>query len=487
MLLKEFPDDFLWGGATAACQIEGAYLEGGRKPSTVDAMPGGKNRLQILQSDDFDWKIDDEKYCYPNHFGIDHYHRYKEDIGLFAEMGFKCYRFSISWSRIFPKGDEQEPNEAGLNFYDCLIDECIKNKIEPVITISHYEIPLYLVNKYGSWANKKMIGYFVKFAKTILARYAAKVQYFITFNEINSAVHFPVLSQGLIPKTGSKDYKNIFQAWHNQFIASARVVKYAHKLNSNIKMGCMILSTANYSYDCNPQNQLASFHREQDFNFFCSDVQVRGQYPACTYRYLREHGLTENDIDWTESELKEIAEGTVDYLSLSYYQSNTIDTVNKREIVPGNLTHSVKNPFLTASQWGWQIDPTGLRIILDKLYDRYQKPLFIVENGIGAKDELTRQKKVNDDYRIAYLKAHIEAISGAIYDGAKIIGYTPWGCIDLISSSTGEMSKRYGFIYVDLQDDGSGTCNRIKKKSFFWYKRVIATNGINLSFNDINY
>lgn len=487
MNYNNFPKNFLWGGATAASQIEGAYLENGRKPSTVDAMPGGKNRLKIVNRNDFNWQIDEKNYQYPNHFGIDHYHRYQEDIHLFKEMGFKCYRFSISWSRVFPNGDEEKPNNAGLQFYDNLIDECLKYQIEPVITLSHYEIPLNLIKKLNSWANKKMIDYFVKFAQVILSRYANKVKYFITFNEINSALHFPVLSQALIPRTGSKNFKNVFQAWHNQFVASARIVKFAHQLAPEIKMGCMILSTANYSYDCNPENQLVTLHREQDFNFFCSDVQVRGYYPSYTHRFLQDYGLTEKNIDWTKTEFKEIADGTVDFISLSYYQSNTIDKINKREIVPGNLIQSVKNPFLTVTQWGWQIDPIGLRVILDKLYDRYQKPLFIVENGVGAKDKVTVQNKIYDDYRINYLKKHIEAISGAIYDGAQVIGYTPWGCIDLVSSSTGEMSKRYGLIYVDLHDDGSGSCKRLKKKSFYWYKRVIQSNGNNLSEKDIDY
>ena len=476
--MTEFPKNFLWGGATAANQLEGGYKEDGRGLSIADALPGGKERFQIVQSPEFDWTMDESKYKYPNHVGIDYYHRFKEDIKLFSEMGFKCYRFSIAWSRIFPNGDETEPNEKGLEFYDQVIDECLKYNIEPVITISHYELPLNLAKNYGGWKNKKLITFFERFAKVVLTRYYKKVKYWMTFNEINSAAHFPVMGQGLVPSNGANDKKNVFQAWHNQFVSSAKAVKIGHELDSNLQIGCMILYATTYSYDANPVNQLATLQQNQDFNFCCGDVQVRGQYPSYTKRLLAEYGLKLSDLDRTDEELELIKKYPVDYIGFSYYMSSAVETTKKdNDTVSGNLLGGVKNPFLKASDWGWQIDPTGLRIALNQLYDRYQKPLFIVENGLGAIDKPDDNHYVEDDYRIDYLKQHIQAMAGAIDDGVDLMGYTPWGCIDLVSASTGEMSKRYGFIYVDLDDDGNGNMDRYKKKSFYWYQKVIESNG----------
>ncbi|WP_097037881.1 glycoside hydrolase family 1 protein, partial [Lactiplantibacillus plantarum] len=349
---------------------------------------GGKDRFKIVSQPDFDWTIDEAKYTYPNHEGIDFYHHYKEDIALFAEMGFKCYRFSIAWSRIFPNGDEPKPNEAGLKFYDDVINECLANHIEPVITISHYELPLNLAKRYGGWKNHYLIEFYETFARTVLTRYADKVKYWMTFNEINSAAHFPVMGQGMVPSTGANDMKNVFQAWHNQFVASAEAVKIGHELRSDIQIGCMILYATSYSYDANPVNQLANLHHNQDFNFFCADVQVRGAYPAYTKRLLAENGLKFEDLEVTDGELALLKQYPVDYIGFSYYMSTAVETTGQNtETVAGNLMGGVKNPFLKASDWGWQIDPTGLRIALDELYDRYQKPLFVVENGLGAIDK----------------------------------------------------------------------------------------------------
>ena len=484
----KFPDDFLWGGATAANQLEGGFDADGRGLSIADALPGGKDRLKIVQSPDFDWTLDSDQYTYPNHLGIDHYHRYREDIALFAEMGFKAYRFSISWSRIFPKGNEETPNEAGLQFYDHLIDECLRYGIQPVITLSHYEMPLYLAKHYNGWRNKQVIGFFERYARTVIHRYGHKVHYFLTFNEINSAAQHPIMGQGLVPSNGGDDKKNVFQAWHNQFVASAIAVRIAHEMSESIKVGCMILLATGYAYDANPQNQLANFHHNQDFNFYCGDVQVRGEYPAYTHRLLTENGVTESDLDRTAEELKLLKQYPVDFVSLSYYMSTVTDVSDaKHETVSGNLMGGFKNPFLKENDWGWQIDPVGLRIGLDQLYDRYHKPIFVVENGLGARDTVTADGKIYDDYRIDYLREHIKAIEGAISDGAVIMGYTPWGCIDLVSASTGEMSKRYGMIYVDLDDQGHGNLARSRKKSFKWYQRVITTNGQRLDSADLNY
>ncbi|WP_281165092.1 glycoside hydrolase family 1 protein [Liquorilactobacillus sicerae] len=476
--ITQFPKDFLWGGATAANQLEGAWNQDGKGPSIDDALPGGKARFAIAGSPDFDWQIDEKKYLYPNHRGIEHYQYFKDDIKLFAEMGFKCYRFSVAWSRIFPQGDETTPNEAGLKFYDQLIDECLKYHIEPVITISHYELPLNLAKKYGGWKNRQLIDFYQRFAEVILKRYSDRVHYWMTFNEINSAFHFPVMSQGLVPSTGSQDFTNIFQAWHNQFVASALAVKFAHQLDLNLKIGCMILYATSYPVDADPLNQLANLKVNQDLNFFCADVQVRGKYPATTARLLREHHVDPQKLTITEQDLQLIAAYPVDYIGFSYYMSTVTDVTHQNaENVAGNLVGGVKNPFLKTSDWGWQIDPTGLRIALNQLYGRYQKPLFVVENGLGAVDKLTVAGKIHDDYRIDYLRQHIKAMLGALNDGVNLMGYTPWGCIDLVSASTGQMSKRYGFIYVDLDDQGQGSLERIRKDSFYWYQKVIKSQG----------
>lgn len=482
-----FPKNFLWGGATAANQLEGAYNVDGRGLSIDDVTPGGKDRMKITQSPDFDWKID-PKYTYPNHEGIDFYHHYKEDIALFAEMGFKAYRFSISWSRIFPQGDEDQPNEKGLAFYQKVIDECLKYHIEPVITLSHYELPLHLAAHYGGWKNKQLIGFFKHYAETVIDRFGDQVKYWLTFNEINSAAGFPFMSQGMIAKTGANDKQNVFQAWHNQFVGSAYAVKAAHEKNPAIKVGNMIIYATNYAYDANPVNQLAALKFNQGFNYYCADVQVRGEYPAYSESLYKQYGFTGAALDRTPEELALLKKYHVDFLSFSYYMSSVTEVTGKDdEKTAGNMLGGVKNPFLKESEWGWQIDPTGLRIGLDQLYDRYRVPLFIVENGLGAKDTVEPDGKVNDDYRIDYLKSHIEAIQGAINDGVPVMGYTPWGCIDLVSASTGEMSKRYGFIYVDMDDQGHGTLARSKKKSFYWYKQVIASNGTDLSTDHIDY
>lgn len=466
--------DFLWGGAVAAHQLEGGWQAGGKGVSVADVMTAGANGVPREITDGV---IAGKNY--PNHEGIDFYGHYKEDIKLFAEMGFKCFRTSIAWTRIFPNGDEEEPNEAGLKFYDDMFDTCRQYGIEPVITLAHFEMPYHLVKEYGGWRSRKVIDFFVHYAETVFKRYKNKVKYWMTFNEINSAAHFPVMGQGLVPSTGANDKKNVFQAWHNQFVASAKAVKIAHELRDDIQVGCMILYATSYAYDSNPVNQLANLQHNQDFNFFCADVQVRGAYPTYTKRLLAEYNLTFDDLETTDGDLALLQQYPVDYIGFSYYMSSAVETTGSvTDTVAGNLMGGVKNPFLKASDWGWQIDPTGLRIALNELYDRYQKPLFVVENGLGAIDKPDKNFYVEDDYRIDYLKQHIEAMAGAIDDGVDLMGYTPWGCIDLVSASTGEMSKRYGFIYVDLDDQGHGTLARYPKKSFYWYQDVIKHNGL---------
>ncbi|NVY96999.1 family 1 glycosylhydrolase [Lactobacillus sp. DCY120] len=478
MIPTKFPDNFLWGGATAANQLEGAYQTAGKGLSIADALPGGQDRFKIVNQPDFNWQIDSNKYSYPNHRGIDHYHHFKEDIALFAEMGFKCYRFSIAWSRIFPQGDETSPNEKGLQFYDQVIAECLRYQIEPVITLSHYEMPLNLVTKYGGWKNRQLIEFFDRYARVVLQRYAPQVKYWMTFNEINSALNIPVMGQGLVAAQGADAMVNRYQAWHNQFVAGAQAVAYAHQQRRDLMIGCMLLYATTYAYDANPVNQLAALKENQAMNQFCGDVQVRGHYPSYTRSLMQSYGVNYDDLEITATDLQTLAANPVDYIGFSYYMSSAINVTDPDLAkVNGNLVHGVANPFLEASAWGWQIDPMGLRIALNELNDRYEKPVFVVENGLGAVDHPDAQHLVQDDYRIKYLRSHIEALRGAISDGVNLMGYTPWGCIDLVSASTGQMSKRYGFIYVDLDDQGQGSGRRYKKASFDWYQRVIASNG----------
>ncbi|WJQ01080.1 glycoside hydrolase family 1 protein [Geobacillus stearothermophilus] len=472
---EAFPTNFLWGGATAANQIEGGFGEGNKGVSIADVLPGGKMRQQLLREKGLQFAIDKEKYTYPNHEAIDFYHRYKEDIALFAEMGFKAFRLSIAWTRIFPNGTELEPNEEGLAFYDRVFDELHKYGIEPVVTIFHYEMPLHLAKEYGGWRSRELVTLFERYAKVIFQRYKDKVKYWLTFNEINGALHFPLMSMGFVPESEETKYQELFQAFHHQFVASSLAVKACREIIPDAKIGCMILAAPVYPYDCNPENVMHALEEERLLNFFCADVQVRGEYPSFMKRVFDERGVK---LDIRDGDLELIKKHTVDYIGLSYYMSVTQkkDKMDD-ELIPGSVFDGVKNPFLKASDWGWEIDPIGLRIILNRLYDRYRVPLFIVENGLGAHDKVEEDGSIHDDYRIDYLRRHIEAAREAIADGVELIGYLVWGCIDLVSASTGEFSKRYGLIYVDKHDDGSGTLERRKKKSFDWYQNVIATNG----------
>lgn len=477
MTNKGFRSDFLWGGATAANQLEGAYNEDGKGLTIADISPGGKLRMPLMFSGEMPLEIDESKYTYPNHKGIDFYHRYKEDIALFAEMGFKTFRMSISWARIFPNGNDETPNEAGLQFYENVIDELLKYNIEPTITISHYETPLHLVKEYGGWKNKELIGFFEKYARTILERFGKKVTYWMTFNEINTGIMGSFFSTAMQKATETEN----FQALHNQFVASSLATKIAKEINPNIQMGCMSVYATMYAYDSDPANVQATQEKSRMFNYFCNDLQVRGEYPTYALAYFENKGI---ELERTEEELALIKAHTVDYLSFSYYMSATVSikAEHQDEKSHGNFFGGVKNPFLKASEWGWEIDPVGLRIALCDLYGRYGVPLYISENGLGAIDVPDANFVINDDYRIDYLEKHMAEMKKAVVlDGVDLMAYTPWGCIDLVSASTGEMSKRYGFIYVDLDDDGNGDMSRYKKKSFDWYKEVIATNGAEIN------
>lgn len=474
MTQYSFPKDFLWGGAVAAHQVEGGWNKDGKGVSVVDVLTKGAHEVPRVITD----SVESDQF-YPNHEAIDFYGRYKEDVALFAEMGFKCFRTSIAWTRIFPNGDEATPNEAGLQFYDNLFDELLKYGIEPVITLSHFEMPNHLVKQYGSWANRQVIDFFVKFSQTVMERYQHKVKYWITFNEINNQRNWKLpiwgyCNSGMIYTDYPNPEQMMYQVLHHQFVASAQVVKLGHQINPDFKIGSMIHIMPLYPATCRPEDVLLAqeFMREK---YLFSDVQVRGYYPS----YLIKEWQRKNiHIEMAAGDEQILREGCADYLAISYYMTNIVSTQKEEGQTTSLFENSRLNPYLPASDWGWQIDPDGLRVALSELYERYQKPIFIVENGLGAIDEVQADGSINDDYRINYLSEHIKAVATAInYDGVDVMGYTPWGCIDCVSFTTGEYKKRYGFIYVDKHDDGTGTLARSKKKSFYWYQKVIASNG----------
>ncbi|USD35362.1 MULTISPECIES: glycoside hydrolase family 1 protein [Vibrio] len=461
--MTTFPKHFLWGGAIAANQVEGSFDLDGKGLSTSDMLPNGILSPHQTRQQRTDGIKD---------LAIDFYQRYPEDIALFNEMGFNCLRLSIAWTRIFPNGDESEPNEAGLAYYDRIFDELAKHDITPFVTLSHYEMPYALVENYGGWASRKLIGFFERYARSVFERYQNKVKLWLTFNEINMSLHAPFTGVGLAEEASEQA---IYQAIHHQLVANAKAVKLCHEIIPDAKIGNMLLGAINYPYTCNPDDVIAAMQENNKWLFF-GDVQTRGRYPGYMLRYFREKGI---EIDMQPGDVEELASASVDFISFSYYASGCASADPKQKEV-GNIVDSVPNPYLEKSQWGWLIDPKGLRILLNFLYDRYQKPLFIVENGLGARDEINANGEIEDDYRIAYLNDHLVQAREAVLDGVELMGFTSWGPIDLVANSTAQMSKRYGYIYVDRHDDGSGTLERKRKKSFFWYQDVIRTHGASL-------
>lgn len=484
------PKDFLWGGATAANQYEGGFDQGGRGLATSDLITGGdKNeprKVSVINSEGevkylsayeavpegYKGYLDPDQY-YPSHNATDFYNHWKEDIGLFAEQGYKSYRMSISWSRILPKGDLSEVNEEGLRFYSEVFDELLKYNIEPVVTINHFDIPLNLADEKGGWKNRETIDNFVEYSKLLFKHYKDKVKYWMTFNEINFLHGYNTLG------IHSKEDKDRFQALHHVFIASACTVLEARKINPDFMLGMMVASIGTYPETCNPNDKMQEIEFNRMFKYFFSDIQCRGYYPAYAKKEFERKGI---NLIMKDDDLEILKQGTVDYIGFSYYNSAVVSTREDVKKVGGNQFNAVKNTYLEESQWGWPIDPVGFRVVLNELYDRYQMPLFVVENGLGALDEIREDGTIEDDYRIDYLASHIkEMIKAVEYDGVDLLGYTAWGCIDIISAGTGEMRKRYGFIHVDSNDEGKGTFKRTKKKSFYWYKKVIASNGKDLS------
>ena len=488
-----FPKSFLWGGATAANQFEGGFDCGGRGPATSDIMTDGakdrKRKLTLRLADGqkkiFDRTTEgdhiprgcigyyDPDYYYPSHRAVDFYHHYKNDIALLAEMGFKAFRLSLSWTRIFPKGVEEKPNEEGLCFYDDVINELKRYGIEPVITLNHYDMPLYLAENYDGWYQRKTVDCFLKFCRTVFSRYKGKVTYWMTFNEINFMQDYVTLGIA-----DASDESRRQQAIYHVLLASALAVNEGHSIDSRYKIGCMVNAVLIYAQTCNPLDAMLQVQEIRTIRDFYLDVLCRGAYPRYKVLELAEKGIS---ISTEESDKELLLHGRVDYIGFSYYNSSVVSAVSRTREAQGNLYRGEKNPFLKESDWGWAIDPVGLRVLLNQLYDKYQLPLMIVENGLGAEDKIDEKGEINDSYRITYLREHIREMKAAVEkDGVILLGYMPWGCIDLVSAGTGEMKKRYGFIYVDIDDKGNGSGKRIKKNSFYWYKKVIESNGEDL-------
>ncbi|MFM5093226.1 6-phospho-beta-glucosidase [Aeromonas rivipollensis] len=476
MSLARFPKGFLWGGALAANQAEGAHLEGGKGLTTVDMIPHGANRMAVKLGQEQRFTLRDDEF-YPSHEAIDFYHRYKEDIALMAEMGFTVFRTSIAWARLYPKGDEAEPNPEGIAFYRALFEECKKHGIEPLVTLCHFDVPMHLVVEYGSWRNRQMVDFFTRYARTCFEQFDGLVKYWLTFNEINILLHSPFSGAGLVFEEGEEREQVKYQAAHHELVASALATRIAHEVNPHNQVGCMLAGGSFYPYSCKPEDVWAALQKERE-NLLFIDVQARGVYPAYAASLFREKGIQLVKAPEDDDILKH----SVDFVSFSYYASRCASAdMNQDNTSAANVVKSLRNPHIQQSQWGWGIDPLGLRITMNSLYDRYQKPLFLVENGLGAMDEINADGEIEDDYRIDYLRAHISAMGDAIADGVPLLGYTSWGCIDLVSASTGEMSKRYGFVHVDRDDAGRGTLARRRKKSFWWYRQVIASNGEDLA------
>lgn len=466
-------ENFLWGGAIAANQCEGAYLEDSRGLCNIDLLPLGEGRLDAMNGINVDFDLDPNRY-YPSHKGIDFYHTYENDIKLLAEMGINVFRISIAWTRIFPTGVESEPNEKGLLFYDRIFKLCKNYGIEPLVTICHFDVPVYLIKEIGSWKNRKMVDYYLKFCKVLFERYNGLVKYWITFNEINMVLHHPFMGAGLVFYPNENQYQIKMQASHYELLASALATEAAKIINSDYQIGCMLAGGACYPLTSNPKDVWEAKKVERE-NYFFIDVQANGKYPSYFWKELEKNKLI---LDITEEDLKALGRNTVDFVSFSYYSSKVASSQKEKETVEVNASETVSNPFLQSSDWGWQIDPLGLRITMNDIYNRYHLPLFIVENGLGAMDNLKDDGVIDDQYRIKYLTDHILAMMDAVEeDGVELIGYTSWGCIDIVSAGTGQMSKRYGFIYVDRDNEGNGSNRRLKKNSYYWYRNVISSNG----------
>ena len=486
-----FPEGFLWGGAVAANQYEGGGDQGGRGPALTDVTTGGTvsepRYVTYIDKDGNHCKMKNgdplpegahyavlPEYHYPNHNAVDGYHHYKEDIALFGEMGFKQFRMSISWSRLFPTGLEKEPNPEGVAFYKSMFEEMRKNGIEPLVTIWHFDTPMYLEEHCGGWNNRETIDHYVRFASACFNEFKVLVHHWLTFNEINNPIQFIDMN----PHATDEDFADAYQLLHYQFVASAKAVQIGHAIDQDNKIGCMICGITWYPATCDPADILACRHAQEKNIFYCGDVQVFGEYGTYATRLWNDHNV---QLDITDQDLVDLSLGTVDFYTFSYYMSQLVTTHKITDMVSGNFSAGARNEYLKYSDWGWATDATGLQYYLETAYDRYQVPLMVVENGLGAYDTVEEDGSIHDPFRIEYYREHIEAMQRAIDNGVDLWGYTTWGCIDVVSAGTGEMRKRYGFIYVDMDDEGKGSMARSRKDSFFWYKQVIASNGENLA------
>lgn len=483
-----FPKNFLWGGAIAANQCEGAWLEDGKQPNVTDVLVGIMNKPDLKwneQTSKWEMALDPNK-AYLSHEAIDFYHRYKDDLKLMAGMGFNTFRTSIAWGRIFPNGNETIPNEAGLAYYDDLINTMIELGMEPVITLSHYETPLYLLTEFGGWSNPKLIEYWTNYVTTVFTRYKGKVKYWLTFNEVNNMRHNSFVAAGILslnpidkenPCLISDQEK--WQGYYNLCVANALTVKICSEIDPQAKVGCMLTSScvANYPYDCHPDSVFGALNYQRFAHFYFGDPFCLGEIPGYVKRYWREHDCAPQ---MDEEGLALIKKYTVAFFALSYYRSSTVDQEMAKNLSIKGDTGGIlgrKNPHLQETEWGWPIDPKGLRYVLNVLHDRYHLPLLIVENGIGLNESLDDKGQLDDPERMKYVEAHLKEVHEAILDGCDVFGYQYWGPIDLVSAGTGEMKKRYGFIYVDRHNDGTGTLKRYIKNSYYRYKEIIESNG----------
>ena len=471
-----FPENFMWGGAVAANQLEGAWNEGGKGLCIADInefrddIAIEKKGNEELTRAYIKEAVDSKEKVFPKRHGIDFYHTYKEDLKLLAGLGLKTFRTSINWSRIFPNGDDKEPNEAGLKFYDDLFDEILKNGMEPMITVSHYEMPLNLTMNYKGWYSREVIDFFVKYCNTVFDRYAGKVKYWILVNQINLIGHESFNHLGVAEDVVEDLRSAKYQAVHNEMVACARATKYAHEHHPEMQIGMMLCGGPDYPASCKPEDMLATLKHNQ-MEYFFADVLLRGKYPGYAFRFFEDQGIHVEFGEQDEEDFK----NTADFFSFSYYYTQVC---SQESYEKGNDVY--RNKELPANPWGWTIDPVGFRILLNEFYDRYQKPIYVTENGVGYYDKL-EDGQVHDDYRVDYYREHIRQMKEAIRDGVDVRGYYAWGPIDIISCSSSEMSKRYGFIYVDLDDYGKGTGKRIKKDSYAWMQKVIASGGEDLS------
>lgn len=482
---KEFPKGFFWGGSIAACQSEGAWNEDGKSMTIAEAFHAingskEKRRRQMMITKEMlnEAKRDKEVKNYPKRIGIDFYHTYEEDIKLIADTGMNLFRFSIAWSRVFPTSDCKHVNETALAFYDRVIEQCLQNGMEPLVTISHFDLPVYIVDEYGGWDDRRVIDMFLNFCELLFTRYKGKVRYWIPFNEINMSVKAAQKTLGILYEDSPLYKQRIFQALHYQHVASAFATKRAHEIDNNNQVGAMIGAFTVYPMTPKPEDVFATMNEELLRNYFSLDVLSNGKYPYYILHYFKQNNI---QLNISESDLQCIENNCCDFIGTSYYSSSVFAHNNEGlELTSANVSLVIKNPYLESSEWGWQIDPLGIRYLLNKLYDRYHKPLFILENGLGYKDKLCDDKTIHDVYRIDYLKQHIVEVKKAIDDGVDVRCYAIWSPIDIISSGTSEMSKRYGLIYVDQNDVGEGSKKRYRKDSFAWFKQVVQTNGNSL-------